>query len=887
MKKITYLVLIFVAVSLLVGASFAGASPEAGMSAADPVPSQDDPFPSDPFPGEWPEEPGAMPPLINGKKVDRPLEFIEIPSDAAPQSVTTATINVWYGASQNFGGRGNPQQWVNILGNASATTGITSLTYSLRGGPEMPLTLGDKNKRLVYIGDFNIELDKGDLISGPNSVLIKLVEGNGIVTTKNVTVNYTPGVVWNESYDAKWDNTLGVQASAQVVDGNWTINAQDNLVLKDPIYQHIGYDRLVAIGDMGNAAGKVWTDYEVTVPITVRALDPTASASGVGVMTRWQGHTQDLADPDQPRLRWDRIGALGWYQWKQSSGEEGLSVIGYKWWGGTSSAKVWEFNKPYMLKMSVQSAADITGNPSDARLYYRLKLWKQGTAEPFDWDVEGFTPSAKTVSPSGSVVLIAHNIDAEFGDVKIRPLDEMSFNLKTKVTGDGDVSVNGNPPTVTEFTFPYGGKATLKAAPDPLIENNILDDWTLSDGTTVPGAISTLNKVMTSNLEVTANFKVAKSGTLNVETDGNGSVQKDPDKETYAGGEIVTVTAKPKSGYAFSEWSGDLTGNSNPAAIRIDGNKTVKASFVAVTNASPKSDDFSQCGLDTNVWTFVNPSNAGSYNMTGTAIQLEVPAGVAHTMWGDNRDAPRIMQDTMNHDFTVDIKFETIPSEKYQIEGLLVEQDEENWLRFDFFRGESKLIMFAGGTIGGKTKNFQSTTVTVGADDTEIYMRVRRVGDSWTQSYMLASTSWISADPVNQTLEVASTGVFAGNQPPETGIPAPAFMSQADYFMNTSFPIDPEDGATGSILTVDTTGQGVVQQSPQPNAQNRYNCGQEVTLTAVPSAGNDWKFGGWSGDLSGLQNPAKIVMDRNHYVTANFTQGAVGIFSYMPSVMRP
>jgi hypothetical protein len=164
-------------------------------------------------------------------------------------------------------------------------------------------------------------------------------------------------------------------------------------------------------------------------------------------------------------------------------------------------------------------------------------------------------------------------------------------------------------------------------------------------------------------------------------------------------------------------------------------------------------------------------------------------------------------------------------------------------------------------------------------------MRVDREGNQWTHSYKLPDSAWVSAGSFAQVLEVASTGIFAGNRP-DNGT-APAFTVQADYVMNTSFRIDPEDGASGSVLSIETTGQGLVQQDPPPNEQNRYNCGQVVTLTAVPKASEGWKFGGWSGDLSGLSNPTTIVMDRNRYVTASFTQGQEEILAYLPSVIRP
>ena len=47
----------------------------------------------------------------------------------------------------------------------------------------------------------------------------------------------------------------------------------------------------------------------------------------------------------------------------------------------------------------------------------------------------------------------------------------------------------------------------------------------------------------------------------------------------YSGGASVTLTASPYSGYAFRDWSGDLTGAQNPVAITMNGPKNITANF--------------------------------------------------------------------------------------------------------------------------------------------------------------------------------------------------------------------------------------------------------------------------------------------------------------------
>ena len=56
-----------------------------------------------------------------------------------PNSGNGPFIDIWYGSDQSFGAIGQPQTWINILGNVSDDDDdISSLTYSLNGDPEKP-----------------------------------------------------------------------------------------------------------------------------------------------------------------------------------------------------------------------------------------------------------------------------------------------------------------------------------------------------------------------------------------------------------------------------------------------------------------------------------------------------------------------------------------------------------------------------------------------------------------------------------------------------------------------------------------------------------------------------------------------------------------------------
>ena len=67
--------------------------------------------------------------------------------------------------------------------------------------------------------------------------------------------------------------------------------------------------------------------------------------------------------------------------------------------------------------------------------------------------------------------------------------------------------------------------------------------------------------------------------TIAVSPGGSGSVTKSPDMAAYPAGTVVTLTANPGAGYAFSSWSGAVTGTANPTTVTMNSNKSVTATF--------------------------------------------------------------------------------------------------------------------------------------------------------------------------------------------------------------------------------------------------------------------------------------------------------------------
>jgi PKD repeat protein len=102
--------------------------------------------------------------------------------------------------------------------------------------------------------------------------------------------------------------------------------------------------------------------------------------------------------------------------------------------------------------------------------------------------------------------------------------------------------------------------------------------------------------------------------TLTTNTAGQGSITLNPSGGTYNEGTVVTVTANPSSGWQFDNWSGDLSGSTNPTTITMNANKSVTANF-SEGGSSPYCDSYGQ-----NSATYIDNVEFGSFsNASGAA----------------------------------------------------------------------------------------------------------------------------------------------------------------------------------------------------------------------------------------------------------------------------
>jgi hypothetical protein len=223
-----------------------------------------------------------------------------------------------------------------------------------------------------------------------------------------VTVNYVTGRTWTLPYTVDWSTVTNISDVAQIVDGKWQLQPDGSVRTME-----VGYDRLIAIGDMNT-----WSNYEVTAEVTINTVD--CMDFGIGIVTGWKGHSTiqfGQALPDQPRTGHVFTG-LGWWMNEVPAIPKG-SIAAEEIYNNTvlhpetvlaGQNRFLTLGLKYIFKFRV----DPNGASSSL---YSLKMWPASLPEPASWDLQ-----AVGELNQGSILLASHKGDVSYGRVTIVPV---------------------------------------------------------------------------------------------------------------------------------------------------------------------------------------------------------------------------------------------------------------------------------------------------------------------------------------------------------------------------------------------------------------------------------------------------------------------------------
>ncbi|MGC4852757.1 ThuA domain-containing protein [Micromonospora sp. DT4] len=157
------------------------------------------------------------------------------------------------------------------------------------------------------------------------------------------------------------------------------------------------------------------------------------------------------------------------------------------------------------------------------------------------------------------------------------------------------------------------------------------------------------------------------------------------------------------------------------------------------------SDEFTGTTLDKCRWDAILREDPSGYRVTDGALRIDVPNG---DIYGTDNTGPKnfILQTAPSGDWTLETKVDgSLLNEQYQQAGLLVQTDDDNYLKFDFIadnqagQAVTRRIEFRseiGGTVQSPQPEATSLTSAVW------YLRLARTGDTFTASYSADGTTW-------------------------------------------------------------------------------------------------------------------------------------------------
>lgn len=277
-----------------------------------------------------------------------------------------------------------------------------------------------------------------------------------------------------------------------------------------------------------------------------------------------------------------------------------------------------------------------------------------------------------------------------------------------------------------------------------------------------------------------------------------------------------------------------------------------------VDDTTSVSDDFNTASIDGSLWSTVNPLGDATFSIVSKQLSIAVPGGVAHEVYTTGNTAPRVVQN-MNPSTNVHtwiLKFNSIPagvsggSSSYPIQGLYLEQDENNVMRCDIWSDGTGVLLYVAAFVDGFANRKDFVNVTIPYNTAPLWLKVTQGGATWTVSYSANGSTWNQAWGGYNVMRVTKAGPYAGN----TGTSPQPFTALIDYFQAAT-PAKP------------------VLRIPAPGATNVLRPVAFAWDTATGAAN-------YRMQVSTVSNFASTVFDSTFSATSRYVSGLNASSSY-------
>jgi regulation of enolase protein 1 (concanavalin A-like superfamily) len=278
--------------------------------------------------------------------------------------------------------------------------------------------------------------------------------------------------------------------------------------------------------------------------------------------------------------------------------------------------------------------------------------------------------------------------------------------------------------------------------------------------------------------------------------------------------------------------------------------------------AGPVSDNFDGPSLNTNLWTFINPLGNALVTMNGTAATINVPHGANHDPWTGGNGAVRLMQNVPNSNFGVTVRFQSDVELPNQDEGILIQQDAADFIRFDVLYNGSGVQLFAAAIRGSSSTVFANSPIAI--TQAPIWLQLQRTGNDWIGRWSTDGVHFALGASFTYSMNVTSIGPYAGTASSTPSL-SPSFTAIVDYFFNTASPLSNLDGPPPfRAITIDPNPPATLVEKALADIQGTGHLDAVVGFEQ-PSAGIYWYEYPASGRLTDKWNKHPIVTSGNAY----------------------
>jgi hypothetical protein len=204
--------------------------------------------------------------------------------------------------------------------------------------------------------------------------------------------------------------------------------------------------------------------------------------------------------------------------------------------------------------------------------------------------------------------------------------------------------------------------------------------------------------------------------------------------------------------------------------------------YSPVTSGAPVSDEFTGTNLNTAVWQ-VNTPVGGSVAVSNGELVLTVPAGSNHDATIPALDAVQVIQPISNANFDVAVKIDStlLAAHPYYGQGLMVEGDAKDYIRFEISSGST--ISLGASTITGGVETQKLQVSPFSSYPVPTYLRLTRVGNTYTAYWASDGVTWNQIGTFTDSLVVTGLAPYAWNYN-ATPSKAPALTASFDWFHN-------------------------------------------------------------------------------------------------------